>query len=49
MPTSLFAPDFQAVLDQAKETSGLKSGPFPSPEDWRYLGAFKSSSFIRGG
>jgi hypothetical protein len=22
---------------------------FPSPEDWRYLGAFKSSSFIRGG
>ena len=22
---------------------------FPSPEDWRYLGAFRSSSFIRGG
>lgn len=22
---------------------------FPSPEDWRFLGAFKSSSFIRGG
>lgn len=22
---------------------------FPSPEDWRYLGAFKSASFIRGG
>jgi hypothetical protein len=22
---------------------------FPSPEDWRYLGAFKSSSFVRGG
>jgi hypothetical protein len=22
---------------------------FPSPEDWRYLGAFKSSSFHRGG
>jgi hypothetical protein len=22
---------------------------FPSPEDWRFLGAFKSSSFVRGG
>lgn len=22
---------------------------FPSPEDWRYLGAFRSASFIRGG
>jgi glycosidase len=35
MPTSLFAADFQAVLDQAKNTSGQPSGPFPSPEDWR--------------
>lgn len=35
MPTSLFAPDFQAVLDQAKQTSGTPSGPFASPEDWR--------------
>ena len=31
MPTSLFAPDFQAVLDTA--TTGRKA--FPSPADWR--------------
>jgi len=35
MPVSLFAPDFQAVLDQAKKMSGQDRGPFPSPEDWR--------------
>jgi len=35
MPTSLFAPDFQAVLDQAKRTAGQAAGPFPSPQDWR--------------
>jgi glycosidase len=37
MPTSLFAPDFQAVLDRARQTSGQASGPFPSPQDWRDL------------
>ena len=35
MPTSLFAPDFQAILDQAKQAAGKPTGPFPSPEDWR--------------
>lgn len=35
MPTSLFAPDFQAVIDQAKQTAGKPGGPVPSPEDWR--------------
>ena len=35
MPTSLFAPDFQAVLDQARRTAGQPGGPFASPEDWR--------------
>jgi glycosidase len=35
MPTSLFAPDFQAILDRAKQTSGQPGGPVPSPEDWR--------------
>jgi len=35
MPASLFAPDFQAILDRAKKTSGQDRGPFPSPEDWR--------------
>ena len=35
MPTSLFAADFQAVLDQARRTAGQPGGPFPSPEDWR--------------
>src|SRR3954469_23186871 len=37
MPASLFAPDFQAVLDQAKRSAGNPGGPFPSPEDWRDL------------
>jgi glycosidase len=35
MPDSLFAPDFQAVLDQAVNQAGQTSGPFPSPQDWR--------------
>jgi glycosidase len=35
MPTSLFAPDFQAILDQAKKPSGATRVPFASPEDWR--------------
>jgi len=35
MPTSLFAPDFQAVLDDAKNKAGQPNGPFPSPADWR--------------
>jgi hypothetical protein len=37
MPTSLFALDFQDVLDHAKQASGQRSGPFPSPADWRDL------------
>ena len=37
MPTSLFAADFQAVLERAKRTGGKEGGPFPSPEDWRDL------------
>src|SRR6266705_2074313 len=35
MPTSLFAPDFKAVLQHARQTSGTPGGPFPSPQDWR--------------
>jgi glycosidase len=35
MPTSVFAADFQAVLDQAKKATGAAPKPFPSPEDWR--------------
>src|SRR5215472_10227987 len=35
MPSSLFAADFQAVLDEAERTAGRPGGPFPSPEDWR--------------
>ena len=35
MPDSLFAPDFQTVLNRAKRMSGQDKGPFPSPEDWR--------------
>ncbi len=35
MPTSLFAPDFQAILDQAVNPRSPASAPFPSPEDWR--------------
>jgi glycosidase len=35
MFTSLFAPEVQAVLDNAKAAAGQASGPFPSPGDWR--------------
>lgn len=35
MPTSLFASDFQAILDQAKQAGAKPGGPVPSPEDWR--------------
>jgi hypothetical protein len=34
VPTSLFAPDFQSVLDQAVNPPS-PAAPFPSPEDWR--------------
>ena len=34
MPTSLFAPDFQAVLDRAVNPP-TPAAAFPSPEDWR--------------
>jgi hypothetical protein len=33
MPTSLFSPDFQAVLDRAEQ--GAVPVPFASPADWR--------------
>ena len=35
MPTSLFAPDFQSVLDQAVNPPTPAAAVFPSPEDWR--------------
>lgn len=35
MPTSLFAPDFQTILDQAVNPPNPAAAPFPSPEDWR--------------
>ena len=35
MPTSLFAADFQAILDQAVNPPDSGAVPFPSPEDWR--------------
>src|SRR5271163_712889 len=35
MFTSLFAPEVQAVLDNAESASGQAGGPFPSPADWR--------------
>jgi glycosidase len=35
VPTSLFAPDFQAILDQAVNPPTPAATPFPSPEDWR--------------
>ena len=35
MPTSLFAPDFQAILDQAVNPPNTAAAAFPSPEDWR--------------
>jgi hypothetical protein len=34
-PTSLYAPEFQAVLDQAVHPPTPASAPFPSPIDWR--------------
>jgi glycosidase len=37
MPSSLFAADFQTILDEAKARSGQIGGPFPSPADWRDL------------
>lgn len=35
MFTSLFAPEVQAVLDNAELAAGQAAGPFPSPADWR--------------
>lgn len=35
MPTSLFAADFQSVLDQAVNPPNPAAAPFSSPEDWR--------------
>jgi len=35
MFTSLFAPEVQAVLDNAESAAGQAGGPFPSPADWR--------------
>lgn len=35
MPGSLFSPEFQAVLSQARQASGQPGGAFPSPADWR--------------
>jgi len=35
MPTSLFAPDFQVILDQAVNPPSPAAAAFPSPEDWR--------------
>jgi glycosidase len=35
MPTSLFAADFQAVLDSAVNPANAAGSPFASPEDWR--------------
>jgi glycosidase len=35
MPTSLFAADFQAVLDRATNPTRGGTAPFPSPQDWR--------------
>jgi glycosidase len=35
VPTSLFSPDFQAVLDQAVNPPNAAAAPFASPADWR--------------
>ena len=35
MFTSLFAPEVQAVLDNAESAAGQAGGPFASPADWR--------------
>jgi glycosidase len=37
MPVSIYAADFQAVLDSAKAPGGTANGQFPSPADWRDL------------
>jgi hypothetical protein len=35
VPTSLFASDFQSVLNSAVNPPNPAAAPFPSPEDWR--------------
>jgi glycosidase len=35
VPTSLFAPDFQSILDQAVNPPSPAAAPSRSPEDWR--------------
>jgi glycosidase len=35
MYTSLYAPEVQAVLDNAEASAGQAAGPYPSPADWR--------------
>ena len=35
MFSSLFAPEVQAVLENAVSAAGQPGGPFPSPADWR--------------
>jgi glycosidase len=35
MPSSLFAPEVEAVLASARQARGAPGGPFPSPQDWR--------------
>jgi glycosidase len=35
MPSSLFSPEAQAILDKAVHNAGQPGGPFPSPADWR--------------
>jgi glycosidase len=35
MYTSLFSPEVQSVLDTAESQAGQKTGPWPSPADWR--------------
>src|SRR5437016_6955037 len=40
MPASLFAGDFQSILDHAKQTAGQPRGPFASPADWRDISIY---------
>jgi hypothetical protein len=35
VPNSLFAPDFQATLNDAVSPSNPAAALFPSPQDWR--------------
>jgi glycosidase len=35
IPSSLFAPEFQAILDGAVSPVAGAASPFPAPEDWR--------------